>query len=101
MCNADGIPFGGPQDVILEDDVWIMSRVTILKGSYIAKGSAVAANSLVNKKFTQNNILIAGSPAKILKENIKWVVDYYGSYMQKNEKNLKHKEINQKKENYK
>lgn len=81
-----GIATNSPQDVIIEDDVWIMTRSMILKGSKISKGSAVAAYSLVNKKFDEENILLAGIPAKILKHNIKWDVRSYGAYMSDFEK---------------
>lgn len=87
LCDLQtGEPFSSPQDVILENNVWIMSRVTILKGSYISEGSAVAANALVNQKFYDKNILIGGLPAKIIRKNIKWEIDYYGLYMAKREK---------------
>ncbi len=84
------LPLSSPQDVIIEDNVWIMSRCTILKGTHISKGSAIAANSLVNKKFLQPNILLAGSPAKIIKENILWDSRSYNEYMQEYEN--KHKD---------
>lgn len=85
QCLIDpqtGLPTDEPEDVIIGNDVWIMSRCIILKGSIIPDGSAVAANSLVNKEFTESNILIAGTPARIIKHNIKWARHSYGSYME-------------------
>lgn len=85
QCLIDpetGIPTDEPQDVVISDNVWIMSRCIILKGTHLQEGSAVAANSLVNKKFTDKNILIAGSPAKIIKDNIIWAKCSYGKYME-------------------
>lgn len=52
--------------------VWIGCRSTILKGAEIADGCIVGANSFVNKKFNQKNCVIAGNPAKIVKENVQW-----------------------------
>lgn len=52
--------------------VWIGARATILKGTSIAEGTVVAAGSLVNKSFVQPNIILAGSPAKIVNEHIEW-----------------------------
>lgn len=52
--------------------VWIGSNVSILKGVEIADNCIVAANSVVTKKFTEKNSLIAGSPAKIIKQNVNW-----------------------------
>ena len=54
-------------DIYIGDDVWIATGCIILPGSSIGKGSVVAARSLINKKFPKN-CLIAGTPAKIIKE---------------------------------
>lgn len=56
--------------VSIGSNVWIGARATILKGSEIPDGCVVGAASLVNKKFPEENALIAGNPAKVVKENI-------------------------------
>ena len=61
-----------PKEIFIGNNVWIGCRNTILKGSQISDNSVIGSNSLINKKFNKNNILIAGNPAKILKENIVW-----------------------------
>lgn len=76
------LPTDPPEDVIIGNHVWIMSRCIILKGSHIPDGCAVAANSLVNKKFDEENLLLCGTPAKIMKRNIRWGSPY-GKYMEK------------------
>ena len=75
------LPTDPPEDVIIGNHVWLMSRCIILKGSHIPNGCAVAANSLVNKKFTEENLLLCGTPAKIMKRNIRWGPPY-GKYME-------------------
>lgn len=70
-----------PADVIIGNNVWITSRCTILKGAQIPDNSVVAACSMVNKKFTEPNIIIAGIPAKIIKRNICWDSRTYDEYM--------------------
>ena len=60
------------EEVIIGNNVWIGSGVTILKGSKIPNGCVIACNSVINEKFTEENCLIGGIPAKILKKNIKW-----------------------------
>lgn len=76
------LPTDPPEDVIIGNHVWIMSRCIILKGSHIPDGCAVAANSLVNKKFDEENLLLCGTPAKIMKQNIRWGPPY-GKYMER------------------
>ena len=81
-----GLATNEPKDVIIGDNVWIMSRCMISKGAKIPNGSAVAAYSFVNKPFEDENIMLAGIPAKILKHNIKWDIRGYGAYMRDMEK---------------
>ncbi len=52
--------------VVLDENTWIGSNVTILKGVHIGRNSIVAAGSVVTKSFPENCI-IAGNPAKIIK----------------------------------
>lgn len=51
------------KSVVIEDDVWIGSNVTITAGVKIRKGSVVAAGAVVTKSFAEYDIL-AGVPAK-------------------------------------
>jgi len=46
-------------------------RSMILKGVTIGDNSIIAAGSVVTKDVP-NNCLVAGNPAKIIKENIDW-----------------------------
>jgi acetyltransferase-like isoleucine patch superfamily enzyme len=52
-------------DVIIEDYVWIASRVTILPGVKIGRGAVVAANSVVTKDVAPMSI-VGGVPAKVI-----------------------------------
>jgi acetyltransferase-like isoleucine patch superfamily enzyme len=51
--------------------VWIGADVVVLKGVEIGKDSIVGSRSIVTKKYGPN-VIIAGIPAKIIKENITW-----------------------------
>lgn len=72
------------EDIYIGNRVWVGARAMILKGAYISDGSVVGAMSLVNKKFDEENILIAGVPAKKLRSNIKWLREDYTTYLNKN-----------------
>ena len=52
--------------IIVEDNVWIGARAIILDGVRIKKGTIVAAGSIVTKD-TQENTIVGGNPAKIIK----------------------------------
>lgn len=54
-------------DIIVEDDVWIGSRVIVLSGVRIGRGSVIASGSIVTKDVPPYTI-VAGVPAKVVKE---------------------------------
>ncbi|MDN9012202.1 2,3,4,5-tetrahydropyridine-2,6-dicarboxylate N-acetyltransferase [Brevibacillus laterosporus] len=53
--------------VIIEDDVLVGANAVILEGVRIGKGSVVAAGAVVTQDVPAN-VVVAGTPAKILKE---------------------------------
>lgn len=69
---ATGVRLNSASNIEVGNHVWLAQGVTILKKSVISKGSVVAAKSVVNKKFDESNILIAGIPAKKVKSGIVW-----------------------------
>lgn len=52
--------------VVIEDDVWIGARATILPGVTIGKGSIVGASAVVTKDVPPYAI-VGGNPARVLK----------------------------------
>lgn len=58
---------GVSKPVIIENNVWIGARVTILCGVTIREGSIIAAGSVVVKS-TPPFTISGGVPAKIIKE---------------------------------
>lgn len=57
--------------VHIENHVWLCTGCTIMPDVTIGEGSIVAANSVVTKSVPPR-CLVAGTPAKIIKENIEW-----------------------------
>ncbi len=76
-----------PEDIVIGDNVWVGMRVMILKGAVIPKGSVVGAMSMVNKKFEEENILIAGAPAEKIRSDIEWRREDYAMYMKNQSQN--------------
>lgn len=58
--------------VTIGDHVWVGMRASILKDVTIPNNTIIGAGSLVNKSFTEENTIIAGTPAKVIKKNVNW-----------------------------
>lgn len=56
------------KEIIIGDDVWLGANAVILKGSKIGSGSIVAAGSVVTGGEFPERSLIAGNPARLVKE---------------------------------
>lgn len=54
------------KDILIEEDVWLGARVTVLAGSVIRKGSVIGACSLVNHEIGEYSVAV-GIPAKKIK----------------------------------
>ena len=80
---GEQLPYNEPQDVIIGDNCWIGARCTILKGAIIPSNSIIGACSLLNRKFSEENTIIAGNPAKVIKRNVSWDRTPYGTYVDK------------------
>ncbi|AJY77935.1 acetyltransferase [Paenibacillus beijingensis] len=65
--DADVMYHDLKKPVIIGDNVWIGTRCTILAGVTIGKNSVVAAGSIVIKDVPEN-VVVAGAPAKVIRE---------------------------------
>ena len=72
IYNYEGVRINNAKDIVIEDDVWVGLRAIILKGSIIKHGTVIGAGSLVSNKFDVGNVVLAGNPARIIKNNIVW-----------------------------
>ena len=63
LCENESITRG---PVVLEDDVWLGLRVTVMSGVTIGRGAVVAAGAVVTKDVPAYAI-VGGVPAKVIK----------------------------------
>jgi acetyltransferase-like isoleucine patch superfamily enzyme len=65
---TDWAGFQAPQafaPVVLEDEVWLGCRVTILGGTRLGRGCVVAAGSVVQGEYPAG-VMLAGAPAEVV-----------------------------------
>lgn len=60
------------EDIVIGNHVWVGPGVRILKGVNISDNTVIGANAIVNKKFTDKNIILAGMPARVVKSGVNW-----------------------------
>lgn len=74
------------QSIIIGNHVWIGQNVHVLKNTTIPDNCIIGLGSIVvGKKFKPNSV-IAGNPAKVVKEGVNWNRDF-PSFYKKNQKN--------------
>jgi len=75
QSDTHEIKFG---DVVIEDYVWVASRVTILPNVTLGRGCVVACNSVITKDVSEMHI-VGGIPAKFIgirKSKLKYNINY-------------------------
>jgi acetyltransferase-like isoleucine patch superfamily enzyme len=55
-----------PKAIVIEDEVWIGARVTILPGSRIGRGAVIGAHSVVRGEIPPRS-LAGGVPARVIR----------------------------------
>ena len=58
--------------IFIGNHVWLASYASILKGTKISDNSIVGFGSIVTKSFSEENVIIGGIPASVVKRNISW-----------------------------
>lgn len=75
IYDKNGIFINPEKPIIIGDNVWIGAFVKILKGVIIGNNVIVGMNSFVTKSINEN-VLCAGNPIRILKEDVTWKITY-------------------------
>lgn len=75
------------KNIEIGSHVWGCKEIKILKNTKIPDNCIIAQNSIVTKKFEKQSCVIAGNPARIVKENIYWHRERPEHFRRKNENN--------------
>jgi len=72
LLNLEGKRINRSEDIVIGDHVWVGTKATCLKGAQVPAHSVVGACSLVTGRFDKPNCVLAGVPAKVVKEGVDW-----------------------------
>ena len=59
-------PLYSKGSVVIEDDVWLGEKVTVMPGVHIGRGAVIGENSVITKDIPAYAVAV-GSPAKVIK----------------------------------
>ncbi|MFO7669653.1 MAG: acyltransferase [Bacteroidales bacterium] len=60
------------REIRIGNDCWIGNHSIIQKGTTLGNMVVVASNSMLNSGIPDNNVILGGSPAKIIKTSVTW-----------------------------
>lgn len=72
VLSPDGKVLNRATSVKIGNHVWCGQDVLISKNTEIPDGCIIGARAVVTKKFTKPNCVLAGVPARVTKEDIRW-----------------------------
>lgn len=72
IYNQEGTRINEDRPVVIGDKVWLACQNTVLKGTVIGNNCVVGASSFLNKAFPEDGVIIAGSPARVVKYIADW-----------------------------
>lgn len=75
IIDDGGAVLNRDSEVVVGDHVWIGSRVLLMKGARIARDSIVAAGSVVTRGTYHANVILAGVPAREIRQGVSWSAD--------------------------
>lgn len=75
IFNEQGKWLNPEEPIVIGNNVWVGSRVIILKGIKIGDGSVVGMGTIVTKDIA-SNVISAGFPNREIQNGIRWETDY-------------------------
>ena len=82
IINEHGEVTNVCKHIKIGNHVWLGANVTVCKNTEIADNCIVGAQSVVAGKFTKPNCILAGNPARVVRENVNWDRRFPKQYMQ-------------------
>lgn len=75
LQKSTGRRINPSQSVTIGNHVWVGTDTTILKGVTVPDGCVVGAGSLLCKTYENPNCVLAGVPAKEVRQDVDWTIE--------------------------
>ena len=72
VVDVDGRRLNPAADITIAEHTWICLGCIILKGFSNGRNSVIAAGSVCSKPIPDENVIIGGNPAQVIKDMIDW-----------------------------
>ncbi|MCW8877474.1 MAG: hypothetical protein OQK04_05865 [Kangiellaceae bacterium] len=73
ISTENGLRYNYAKDVVFGNHVWVASHCIFTKGVLIPSNCVVGTGSLINKAFKEENTVIAGRPAEVVRQKVNWL----------------------------
>jgi len=72
IFDANDYETNPPRAIHIGKHTWVGCHSTILKGTILPANSIIASHTLTTKSFSQESCVIAGSPGRVVRTNLRW-----------------------------
>ena len=72
ITDLSGKPINQGREIIIGEHCWLGKGAKIMKNVALANNTIVGACSLVCKSCSEENVILAGNPAKVVKRDVLW-----------------------------
>lgn len=72
IVDRNGARLNSARNVVIGRHCWIGLQSVILKGTVLEHNCVVGAGAVCSKKYAKSNCVLAGNPAKIVREYVDW-----------------------------
>lgn len=72
VINYSGEPTNLPQEVVIEDHVWLTSNINVNKGTHINEGTIIANQTVIYGNIPEYSLVAGKSNGKVHKNDVRW-----------------------------
>lgn len=72
VINYSGEPTNLPQEVVIEDHVWLTSNTNVNKGTHINEGTIIANQTVIYGNIPEYSLVAGKSNGKVHKNDVRW-----------------------------